>query len=494
VDLSRTIITVCGIALVTGLMTATLLSDTALLDWDTYQRIQFITRYDATGVDTHVLYHALLLGLIDMGVSPVTGVFAITSGSVGLLAATAWWVAAARGLRGRARGLVLGVFLLASPGFVALTLMAEDNLSYLPPLLCFLHLITAAPVTSSRERLRGLMAGAALAIAMLLNVTALIFLVIGPLAILALILKRRAEAQRLVLACLSFAVIYYGFYALSGWSAEPALHTYIWQAASLQDFGKNPIPTWSWMRVEHFAYGARAMFLAPTAYRMDLPTWLSDGLLFYAPIMMIGLQGVLVWWTVKQQPEDTQEQGSWPVITLAVFGVTLAFPYLYESLLIERWDMFWLCHFLWFISFVRTRPRMGVEVLACALITLQIIGTGVVLQHHFGDQFAKEGELELRTTIEQIRVKDRALALFPANMNRQYVAHIGHHMPNGSIYLVDDKGHADVVCHRVSRILVESQVSCKRLGARMHHLGGAFVHVDVGSSVVNFLVSEAQKH
>jgi hypothetical protein len=107
VDLSRTIITVCGIALVTGLMTATLLSDTALLDWDTYQRIQFITRYDATGVDTHVLYHALLLGLIDMGVSPVTGVFAITSGSVGLLAATAWWVAAARGLRGRARGLVL---------------------------------------------------------------------------------------------------------------------------------------------------------------------------------------------------------------------------------------------------------------------------------------------------------------------------------------------------------------------------------------------------
>ena len=490
----RGIITVCGIALVTGLITAALLSDTALLDWDTYQRIQFITRYDATGVDTHVLYHALLLGLIHLGVSPVTGVFAITSGSVGLLAATAWWVAGARGLRGRARGLALGVLLLASPGFAALTLMAEDNISYLPPLLCFLHLITAAPVTSSRERLRGLVAGAALAIAMLLNVTALIFLVIGPLAVLALILQRRAEAQRLLLACVSFAAVYYGFYALSGWSAEPALHKYIWQAASLQDFGENPTSTWSWMRVEHFAYGARAMFLAPTAYRMDLPPWLSDGMLFYAPIMMIGLQGALVWWTVKQQPEDTQARHCWAVIPLAVFGVTLAFPYLYESLLIERWDMFWLCHFLWFISFIRTRPRMGVEVLACALITLQILGTGLVLKHHFSDQFATEGELELRTTIDQIREKDRALALFPANMNRQYVAHIAHHMPNGAVYLVDDKGPSDVVCHRVSRILVESQVSCKRLGARMHHLGGAFIHVDVGSSVVNFLSSEAKKH
>ena len=194
----------CGFAIGVALAVGACLSDGALLDWDTYQRIQFIAEYDASGVDTHVLYHALLLGLTQWGLTPLSGVFAITSTSVGLLAATAWWVAGARGLKGRARALVVGLLLLASPGFVALTLMAEDNVSYLPPLLCFLHLVSADPVDVYRERVRGLLAGSALTIAMLLNVTALIFLVIGPLAVLALILRRRAEAQRLVLACLSF--------------------------------------------------------------------------------------------------------------------------------------------------------------------------------------------------------------------------------------------------------------------------------------------------
>jgi hypothetical protein len=85
------------------------------------------------------------------------------------------------------------------------------------------------------------------------------------------------------------------------------------------------------------------------------------------------------------------------------------------------------------------------------------------------------------------------LALFPANMNRQHIAHIAHHMPHGSIYLLADTGADSVACHRVSQILVESQVSCKRLGARLHHLGGAFIHVDVGSSVVNYLSSESAK-
>jgi hypothetical protein len=490
---ARRLTALCGFAIGVALAVGACLSDGALLDWDTYQRIQFIAQYDSSGVDTHVLYHALLLGLIKWGLSPVNGVFALTSASVGLLAATAWWVADARGLRGRARALVVGLLLLASPGFVALTLMAEDNVSYLPPLLCFLHLVSADPVDVYRERARGLLAGSALAIAMLLNVTALVFLVIGPLAIVAWALKRRPEANRLVATCLSFALVYYGFYALSGWGAGPALHKYIWQAAALQDFGDNPIPILSWKRLEHFAYGARAMFLAPTAYRMDLTHWFSDALLVYAPLLLLSLQGALTWWMVRQHAEHTQQNRGWRLIPVAIVGVTLAFPYLYESLLIERWDMFWLCHFLWLIRLFRTRPRMGVEVLACAFITIQLIGTGLVLRHHFGDQFAQQSELELRTTIEQIQNEDRALALFPANMNRQHIAHIAHHMPHGSIYLLADTGADSVECHRVSRILVESQVSCKRLGARLHHLGGAFIHVDVGSSVVNYLASESAK-
>ena len=484
----------CGFALLVALAVGACLSDRVLLDWDTYQRIQFIVRYDSSGVDTHVLYHALLLGLIKWGLSPVNGVFALTSVSVGLLAATAWWVAEARGLKGRSRALVVGLLLLASPGFVALTLMAEDNVSYLPPLLCFLHLVSSDPIDVRRERVRGLLAGSALAIAMLLNVTALVFLVIGPLAFVAWVLKRQSEANRLMAACLSFAMVYYGFYALSGWGAGPALHKYIWQAAALQDFGDNPIPTLSWKRLEHFAYGARAMFLAPTAYRMELTHWFSDALLVYAPLLLLSLQGALTWWTVHQHTEHPQQTRCWKPIPVTIVGVALAFPYLYESLLIERWDMFWLCHFLWLIGLIRTRPRMGMEVLACAFFTLQLIGTGVVLRHHFGDQFAKQGEIELRTTIDQIRAEDRSLALFPINMNRQHIAHIAHHMPHGAIYLLDDTGADSVECHRVSRILVESQVSCKRLGARMDHLGGVFVHVDVGSTVVNYLSSESARH
>lgn len=484
----------CGFAIGVALAVGACLSDGALLDWDTYERIQFIVRYDSSGVDTHVLYHALLLGLTQWGLTPLSGVFAITSTSVGLLAATAWWVAGARGLKGRTRALVVGLLLLASPGFVALTLMAEDNVSYLPPLLCFLHLISSDPIDVRRERVRGLLAGSALAIAMLLNVTALVFLVIGPLAFVAWVLKRQSEANRLVAGCLSFAMVYYGFYALYGWGAGPALHKYIWQAAALQDFGDNPIPTLSWKRLEHFAYGARAMFLAPTAYRMELTHWFSDALLVYAPLLLLSLQGALTWWTVHQHTEHPQQTRCWKPIPVTIVGVALAFPYLYESLLIERWDMFWLCHFLWLISLIRTRPRMGMEVLACAFLTIQLIGTGVVLRHHFGDQFAQHSELELRTTIEQIKNKGRSLALFPADMNRQHIAHIAHHMPHGTIYLLNDTGADSVECHRVSRFLVESQVSCKRLGARMHYLGGAFVHVDVGSTVVNYLSSASARH
>jgi hypothetical protein len=386
--------------------------------------------------------------------------------------------------------LAVGVFLFASPGFIALTLMAEDNLSYLPPLLCFLHWVTSDRTDAGRERTRGVLAGTALAVAMLLNVTALIFLVIGPLALGAVLTKRRAEANRLVAACLSFAAVYYGFYAVYGWGDGPALHKYIWQAATLQDFGENPLPIGSWERVEHFAYGARAMFLAPTAYRMELTAWFSDALLVYAPMLLLGLCAALGWWTVQQRTEKPNKSDCWMLIPVATVGVSLAFPYLYESLLIERWDMFWLCSFLGLIALLRTRPRMGMEVLTCALIIIQLLGTGVVLNHHFGDQFAKQSELELKTTIDQIRTKNRALALFPADMNRQHIAHIAHHMPHGAIYLLSDAGPDAVECHRVSRILVESQVSCKRLGTRIHHLGGAFIHVDVGSSVVDYLTPE----
>ena len=487
---ARRLAVLSGLGILVALIVRVCLSDGALLDWDTYQRIQFITQYDASGVDTHVLYHALLLGLIKCGLSPVNGVFFLTSVSVGLLAATAWWVAESRGLKGRSRAMVVGFLLLASPGFVALTLMAEDNVSYLPPLLCFLHLISSNPIDVNLERVRGLLAGSALAISMLLNVTALVFLIIVPLALLAYIMKRQSETNRLVATCLSFAVLYYGFYALAGWGDGPALHKYIWQAMGLQDFGDNPTPTFSWIRIEHFAYGARAMFLAPTAYRMDLTSWFSDALLIYAPLLLLSLQGALTSWT-HQHTMYPKENRCWRIIPMAIVGVSLAFPYLYESLLIERWDMFWLCHFLWLISLIRSRPRMGMEVLTCTFITLQLIGTAVVLRHHFGDKFAQPSELELRTTIEQIKNKDRTLALFPVHMDRQHIAHIAHHMPHGSIYLLDDTGVDSVKCHRVSRILVETQVSCKRLGIRMHHLGGAFVHVDVGSTVVDYLYSEA---
>ena len=92
----------CGLVILISLAVRACLSDGVLLDWDTYQRIQFIVRYDPSGVDTHVLYHVLLLGLVDLGLSPVDGVFALTSVSAGLLAVAAWSVAKHRGLRGRA--------------------------------------------------------------------------------------------------------------------------------------------------------------------------------------------------------------------------------------------------------------------------------------------------------------------------------------------------------------------------------------------------------
>jgi hypothetical protein len=468
-----------GAAVLIGFVVAlmAILTDQAMLDWDTYVRANFIVRYDpTTSVDTHVLYHVLLSQLFQWGVPPMQGIFALTAGSLGWLLASGWWVAGERGLGGSSRSLVVAMLLCASPGLIGLTLMAEDNLSYLPPVLCFLHLVTMGPSDPKQEWRRGFGAGIALAVAMLFNVTALIFLVIVPLAVVAWLLKRHAEARCLTGTILAFALTYYGFYWIVNTGGEPALHRYIVQAASLKDFGENPEPVMSLTRMQHFVFGARAMFLTPTMYRMDLPGGVSVVPLVYAPLLLVVAYGLLgVWWARQKRESETM---IWVLVPLALLGVTLVFPYLYEPLLIERWDMFWMFYFLALISWIKARPRMGMEVVLASAIMVQVCGSVVVVRHHFFGAYEKAADTEMRAMISEVEMAGHKRIVLPMNMDRQRVAHMVHHLPGRAFYLVGQNDLAVPMCWQVDPLLAELPVPCERVARRVLGTTHTLTHWD----------------
>ena len=194
-----------------------------------------------------------------------------------------------------------------------------------------------------------------LGLALLINITVLIFFVIGPVGLVAWVIGRRAEATRALVTIGACLLTYYGFHAVSGYGADIALHEYLVKAASLEDYGEDTAPTLSWLRVQQFAWGARAMFLTPGIYRMDLPTDLDTIVRGVLPIVVLGLYVALALWTLRKRQGG--EATVWPLLPASVVGVSVAFPYFYEPLLIERWDLFWLCHVLGCII-AEIRPRM----------------------------------------------------------------------------------------------------------------------------------------
>lgn len=435
------------------------LSDAYPLDWDTYQRLSFISMYTSTvPADTHILYHEVLNVLANLMGSSARAVFFMTATFWGALLVAVDGIARARGLVGMQRAYVLGFVVLASPGIWSLTLMAEDNASYWAPLLVFLHLMIADRDTPSRERRRGVVAGVMLTIALLMNITALIFFVIIPIGVFAWWTGRRSEALRTGTAAATALGLYVVYHLTLGQGGDAALTKYLIEAAALRDFGDNSAPTLSTFRFQQFTWGARAMFLTPTAHRMTIPSELSWWFMEAGPRVILLLYACIALWTYQNR--ERSPEASWRLLRFGVVGITLAFPYLYEPTLIERWDLFWLCLVLGAMQFVKQRPTPWVTAAAVAATLLQLMYTSVLFRNHFESLWAHAGQTGADTIIERVRTDDLGAIIVPRDIDRYLLAAVTYHAKGVEVALIGERPDGNLECYRVTEWLSVFPASC----------------------------------
>ncbi|MFK7986050.1 MAG: hypothetical protein AB8I08_08460 [Sandaracinaceae bacterium] len=457
------------------------LNDGSLLDWDTYQRLRFIEHYRAdAGPDTHVLYHLILRGLIGLGLSPLQSVFFVTAASWGLFLVTASEVARARGLAGAPRLMAVIVVAVASPGLIALVLSAEDNVAYFAPLLLAFHLLTHSADTERAERTRGSLAGILLAIALLLNVTVLLYLVTLPLALVCMGLGQRRDAVRLGLAGGTMLVVYYLAYLTAFRDVPIAMHAFLPRALGLQDFDQSRAPLLSTERVAQYLGGLRAIALTPTLYRMTPPHWVATLATAWAPAALcLAYVALLVraWHRVR----GTIEARRW-LAPAALAGLAFVFPYFYEPVLIERWDWAWLWLYLGLISTLRSRPRAGAEVVLALVIAVHAGGALLVVSHHFQRRYEHDEESDLRALVDSMP-RDTNPMVLPAAINRHHLAYIAHRRPSRRLFLIgDDAGVPQ--CVELRRPLLEQALPCATAMQAVDRADAPFIDVAVGPDLL----------
>lgn len=459
-----------AIAVVGVLVYVMLVRSPGFLDWDTYDRLRWIGDLNpAIVADGHILLHVVLHGLVAVGMDPARVVFAATAVGVGLLLAAATYVARARGLEGRALVLVVSLLLVASPGIVAMTAMAEDNVTYQAPLLLFLHWLTM-PAPEGKERAQGAKAGVMLALAMLLNITSLIFLFLLPLAPVLWGLRRRGDALRLVVTIGTALAIYYLFYLVLYPEAPIAMHQFLPQALRAQDFEQSTAPLGSWARFEQYVGGFRAMALIPTIHRMELSNWLVPLVTRWVPLLLLAAYVVLAArsWRLARAEGPIDRRAA--LLTAAVATLTVVFPYFYEPALIERWDMLWLVLFLALVAVVRSELRAGAEVVLALAMLFQVAGSGLVLAHQLGRAYERPEEAEVRAVTKELQTGGDDPIVLPLTIDRVHLAAMVHRLPRQRIYLVGDEG-GQPSCRRMApRTMNEVNAAC---AAVAQHVRGA---------------------
>ena len=464
-----------------------LLTPESTLDWDTYGRLGFISVYDpSVGGDTHVLYHRIAWLLYKSGLSAVDAVFSLTAGSWFLFLLVVDGVARARGLTARQRLFAFVCAVGASPGMLAMVWMAEDNVAYVALCLGFFHLMMRPRVAVSKETRVGCMAGVLWGLALLVNITVLIYFALVPVGLLALGLGRRSEATRIACAVGVALIVYFGFHLIFGNGASVAMQEYVVKAVRLEDFGEDTAPTFSFMRLEQFVLGCRAMFLTPTVYRMDLPGGLLRVVNVYLPLILLALYGVVGAWFVARI--RSQSANVWPVLPGALVGLSLAFPYFYEPLLIERWDLFWLCYFIVMLSVIRAEPRYGIEVLLAVAILIQVGCSVLVTLHHLGGVFITDHEAESAEIAREITEQPYRAVVLPEDIEATQMAHLRHHAAKTAVFLVSAGPEGITRCVYLEPWLRRREVSCRRLLPALQ-AGTAYVHSDANGAVDVILAS-----
>ena len=481
----QTIANYAGAGLALILLFFFMLSDVPLLDWDTYERMRFIDNYSLGYADVHLLYHWALRTLVRWGLTPLSGVFFLTALSVSALFLSAWWVLTQRGLSLVSRIVCMLVLLAASPGVAVLTLTAEDNVAYLPPLLLFYHFMTTPIDAPKREVRRALFAGAMLAMAMMINITALIFLALGPLAIACLIVGQRKMATRLGLTLVATLAVYYSVHLVAFTQSPVALHQYFAQAMRVEDFEPTKAPLLSLFRIEQYTGGARAMFLAPTAYRFNISStvrWWINGPIPLA--MFLAILTVAIWAFIPYR-SAIKSPSKWPIAGLGLVFVTMLFPYLYEPPLIERWDMLWLWFFLGFAYILKSRPKAGIEVLIAHVVFLQAAGFYMVVSHHYGRAYENFNDFKMRKIEQTLQVSQQNPVVLPLYYNRHHLAYFVHRLKDRRFVLIGNEQENKILCRTIEHPLYEKTIPCDELTAMLRTSTDPFFEETIEPSILD---------
>lgn len=433
------------LALLAALSVLALGDREGLLDWDTYSRLQFMPGYRPDLYhDSHILYHHLLRWLHALGFSFYEGVQLLTASSYAAFVVLLWQLCRREGLAPRRHAYVMAFATVGSPGLVALFLAMEDNVTYFPILLALFYLLPRDAETS-RENVRlGVYAGLLVALGMLLNVTALIFLLaLLALPVLAILGFSRATARLSVMIGVALAAYYLAHFTIFR-GCRIALHDFLPQALALKDFAQSSTPLFSAARVGQYLGGLRAIAWAPTVHFMQLPRAWAGPLLSYLPWALALLYAPLVYLFVRTRPRDGGARERL-FLGLVAYGLALTFPYFYEPALIERWDIFWLGAIVLLVAFLR-RPMVPVaRALLLLVLLLQVGGTLLVVSNHYGLSFVSPLLSETRKLAVELRQKRVRVLVLPRRATPIRVAYLRHHVPGALIHLVDrDKGRLRV--------------------------------------------------
>ncbi len=418
--------------------------EVGLWDWDTYQRIQFIHGYSADGpyVDGHLLYHGVMRALMAMGFTDVGAVVVETALGMAAFLALLFWICRREQLSPRLTALVLGAATLGSPGLVALFMMVEDNVLYFPVVLGIFYLQSQVGGAVIR---RGVVLGALLAIAMLVNISLLVLaLALVPAAAITAFRDRR-RALGLVVALATALAVYYAAHLFPFTGANIALHEFLPRALGLEDFGPAPVPLLSLDRLEQYGIGLRAIALTPNLHAMAVPAGLHWTLAALLPVLLAA-GGAALAGTLAVVRRGELWRGALARIDLvATLGVSLVFPYLYEPMMIERWDVAWIGGLFVLVLLLR-RPARWLLGLVGALLVVQAFGTLVTIAHHYGKAWADPALVQSRLAARSFAQHGGEVAVLSSAIDRVVLADFAFRVGSEPrIYLVRDDG----ACARV---------------------------------------------
>jgi hypothetical protein len=450
--------------------------EVGLWDWDTYGRLQFIHHYEPhIWVDGHLMYHGVMRVLMALGLRDLTAIEVETAAGVAALLCMLWWICRRERLSTAHTWLVLAAATIGSPGLVELYLMIEDNVLYLPVVLGVYYLLYMRHAGRRDAVRRGIIVGALIAIAMLINVSLLVMLF--ALAAAPLVwLRDRTRALGLVVAGATAVAAYYLSHVVLFPGAKIALHAFLPQALHLQDFAQSSTPIVSLARFEQYRGGLRAMGVAPSVHLMTLGPVLRVILLGVIPKLLVVLWGTLVVWLVRFRRAKLLTALRTRLDLLALIAIGLTFPYFYEPNLIERWDLFWVGCLFALVPLFKLAPSRFAVALVVSIIALQGVGTVVAVAHHYGLGWDTPGLAATRATAEVIKQRRGNLVVLPFELDRLLLADLKYRLRARTVYLVRDDG-STVSCVRLID-LVEHPVEIGELQTALAAPGNADSYVD----------------